>query len=146
MGLALATAASGALAELSQERSGVGAAVMQALQKMGAPFGAAIMGSALSTAYVARLDLAGLPPAVAKIVQQSMFGGLAVAHRLGSVALLDSVRSAFVYGMDVSLVVAAGIAGVGVLLTLAFLPSRRADAKAGGVAPASQEEPIVITG
>ncbi|HEU0028234.1 MAG TPA: MFS transporter [Ktedonobacterales bacterium] len=146
MGLALATAASAALAELSQERSGVGAAVMQALQKMGGPLGAAILGSALSTTYMARLDLAGLPVAAAKAVQQGLFGGLAVAHQLGSVALLGSVRAAFVYGMDVSLVVAAGIAGIGMLLTLVFLPSRRTGAKAGKAAPASQEEPIVISG
>ena len=39
MGLALATAASAALSELPQERSGVGSAVMQAIQKVGAPFG-----------------------------------------------------------------------------------------------------------
>src|SRR5438105_1990927 len=45
MGLAMATAASAALSELSQERSGVGSAVMQALQKVGAPFGTAILGS-----------------------------------------------------------------------------------------------------
>jgi hypothetical protein len=42
MGLALATAGSAALSTLPQERSGVGSAVMQALQKVGAPFGTAI--------------------------------------------------------------------------------------------------------
>lgn len=145
MGLALATAASAALSELSQERSGVGAAVMQALQKMGGPLGSAILGSALSSAYLARVDVVGLPPALAKVVQQSLFAGLAVAHQLGSVALLDSVRSAFVYGMDVSLVIAAGIGAAGALLTLVFLPSRVA-AKARGDAPAKQEEPLVISG
>ncbi|MHB8508343.1 MAG: MFS transporter [Candidatus Dormibacteria bacterium] len=45
MGLALATATSGALGELSQERAGVGAAVMQAVQKVGAPLAAAILGA-----------------------------------------------------------------------------------------------------
>jgi hypothetical protein len=37
-----------------------------------------------------------------------------------------------VTGMDSALVVAAGIAGVGLLLTLAFLPSRRAILLTGG--------------
>ena len=48
---------------------------------------------------------------------------------------LDSgtVRVAFVDGMDASLVVAACIAGVGLLLTLVFLPSR-ATPVAGGTA------------
>ena len=124
MGLTMATAASVALSELSQERSGVGSAVMQALQKVGAPFGAAILGSVLSSAYQGQLNLAGLPPAIANAVKTSLFGGLAVAQHLGSAGLLASVRTAFVHGMDVSLVVAAGIAAVGFLLALVFLPAR----------------------
>jgi DHA2 family multidrug resistance protein-like MFS transporter len=146
MGLALATAASGALSELPAERSGVGAAVMQALQKMGGPLGAAILGSALSSAYLTHLNLAGLPPAVASVVKQGLFEGLAVAGKLGSAALLDSVRSAFVYGMDVSLIVAAGIAGMGMLLALLFLPSRATAKKTGAAPPAEQEKPLVISG
>ncbi len=124
MGLTMATAASAALSEVPQERSGVGSAVMQALQKVGAPFGAAILGSVLSAAYQAQLNLTGLPSAVANAVKTSLFGGLAVAQKLASASLLAQVRAAFVHGMDVSLVVAAGIAAAGFVLTLAFLPAR----------------------
>ena len=134
MGLAMATSASAALSELSQERSGVGSAVMQALQKVGGPFGAAILGSVLSSVYQGQLNLAGFPAALANVVKESLFGGLAVAQQLGSVALLASVRAAFVQGMDVSLVVAAGIAVVGFVLTLVFLPTRAA-AKAESAEP-----------
>jgi MFS transporter, DHA2 family, multidrug resistance protein len=134
MGLAMATAASAALSELPQERSGVGSAVMQAIQKVGAPFGAAILGSVLSSAYQARLNLAGLPSVVANVVKESLFGGVAVALKLGSAPLLASVRTAFVQGMDRSLVVAAGIAAAGFVLTLAFLPGR-VPSKAGGAEP-----------
>ena len=130
----MATAASAALSELPQERSGVGSAVMQAIQKVGAPFGAAILGSVLSSAYQAQLNLAGLPPAVANVVKQSLFGGLAVALQLRSAPLLESVRAAFVHGMDISLIVAAGIAVAGIMLTLAFLPGKAA-AKAGEAEP-----------
>ena len=130
MGLALATAGSSALSVLSQERSGVGSAVMQAFQKIGAPFGAAILGSVLISVYQSQLHLAGLPPAAAKLVQESIFGGLAVARQLGSAPLLESVRAAFVQGMDVALLVSAGIAVVGIVLALAFLPGR-ATSKAG---------------
>jgi MFS family permease len=134
MGLTMATAASAALSVLPQERSGVGAAVMQAIQKVGAPFGAAILGSVLSSAYQSQLNLAGLPTAVANIVKESLFGGLEVASKLGSASLFESVRTAFVHGMDVSLVVAAGVAAAGLLLTLAFLPGR-ASSKAEKVEP-----------
>jgi MFS transporter, DHA2 family, multidrug resistance protein len=140
MGIVFATAASSALSELSAERSGVGAAVMQALQKIGGPFGAAIIGSVLSTAYQADLNLAGVPSAVAGAVRGSVFGGLAVAHRLGSSTLLESVRTAFVHGMDVALLVSAGIAVAGGLLALAFLPWRARPA----ATPQPREEPIAV--
>src|SRR5947207_100677 len=134
MGLTMATAASAALSALPQERSGVGAAVMQAIQKVGAPFGAAILGSVLSSVYRDQLNLVGLPPVVANLVKQSLFGGVAVAMQLGSAPLLASVRTAFVQGMDVSLIVAAGIAAAGFVLTLAFLPGR-VPSKAGKAEP-----------
>src|SRR5690348_6942515 len=147
MGIAMATAAAAALSELSPERSGVGAAVMQALQKVGGPFGAAILGSVLSSAYQARLNLvnlAGLPSEAARAVRESLFGGLAVAERLGSASLGDAVRAAFVHGMDASLVVAAGIAAVGIVLTLLFLPARAVSTAATAEAT-KQEQPLVVT-
>jgi hypothetical protein len=104
---------------------------MQALQKVGGPFGTAILGSVLSSAYQAHLNLAGLPSAVAQVVKESLFGGLAVAHLLRSAQLLTSVRTAFVQGMDVSLVVAAGIAVAGLVLTLIFLPGRTVSKASG---------------
>jgi hypothetical protein len=133
-----------ALSELSQERSGVGSAVLQALQKTGGPLGTAILGSVLSSAYQARLNLAGLPPPATKVVKDSLFGGLAVARQLGSAPLLASVRAAFVHGMDVSLVVAAGIAALGIVLALVFLPGRTA-ATVGGAEPVQKEGPLVVT-
>lgn len=143
MGLASATASSAALSALSPERSGVGAAVIQALQKTGGPFGAAILGSVLSAAYQARVNLVGLPPQAARLAQGSIFGGLAVAHQLGSASLLASVRTAFVHGMDVALMVSAGIAAAGIVLTLAFLPGRTAP-KTGEAAPVEKEEHIAV--
>lgn len=122
MGMALSTAASGALAQLPQERAGVGAAVMQALQKLGGPFGSAILGSALAGVYRSNLHLQGLPPAAAAAVRDSVFAGVAVAARAHSPALLDSVRHAFVDGMDAALLVSAAVAALGMLLALAFLP------------------------
>src|SRR5262249_38768712 len=125
-GLMFATAAAAALSEISAERSGVGSAMLQALKNVGAPLGSAILGSALITVYQGDLRLAGLPPAAAGAVRASVFGGVAVAERLHSAALLESVRAAFVHGMDVSLLVSVGVAGVGIVLALAFLPGRSA--------------------
>ncbi len=74
-------------------------------------------------------NLAGLPASAAAAVRQSVFGGVAVASKLHSAALLTSVRTAFVHGMDLALIVSAGIAEAGVVLTVVFLPASNAPAK-----------------
>ena len=127
MGLAFATTAAAALSELSPERSGIGSAVLQAVNKLGGPFGAAVLGSALNSAYQDRLHLAGLPPAAAHGIRNSVFTGDAVAHQLHSATLLRSVHEAFLHGMDVAFIVSVGIALIGLLLTLIFLPSKSGD-------------------
>jgi EmrB/QacA subfamily drug resistance transporter len=142
-GLTMATTASAALAELSEERAGVGSGVLQALKNTGAPLGAAILGSVLISAYVSRLRLDGLPPVAARATRQSVFGGVAVARALHSPALLTSVRAAFVHGTDVALLVSMGFALLGLVLSLAFLP-----AHAGPPAEAQGElregEPVAV--
>lgn len=124
MGIAFATAASAALKTIPAEKSGVASAMMQAMQKVGFPLGSAIVGSVLVTGYQAQLDLNDLPAAAAAAVKQSVFAGVAVADKLHSAALLDSVRSAFVAGMDAALVVSAATAAIAMVLALIFLPGR----------------------
>lgn len=122
MGMALSTAASAALVELPAEHSGVGSGIMQALQKLGAPFGVAILGSVLNAAYQGKLNLVSLPASVAALVKQSIFAGVAIAEKLNSPGLLTSIRTAFVSGMDGALWVSTGFAIAGVVLALAFMP------------------------
>jgi EmrB/QacA subfamily drug resistance transporter len=122
VGVAAATATSAALVELPEERSGVGSAVMQAVNKIGGPLGSAILGSAVTAAYLARLHLSGLPAPAEDEVRRSVFGGVAVAGQLHSQALLNSVREAFAHGLDEALIVSAGIAIAGAVLALLFLP------------------------
>ena len=124
MGIVLSTAASAALSELSAERSGVGSALMQAVQKMGGPFGVAVMGSILVAAYRSHLDQAGLAPIQAAAAQKSVFAGIALAQQAGSAPLLASVREAFVAGMDAMLLASAGVAIAGAALALVFMPGR----------------------
>jgi hypothetical protein len=59
-------------------------------------------------------------------VRQSVFGGVAVARKIHSSVLLTSVQRAFVHGMDLALLVSAGIALAGVVLTALFLPQTNA--------------------
>src|SRR5215471_13759425 len=130
-GLALATAASAALVDIPKESAGVGSAVMQAVQKAGAPLSAAVLGSVIASGYQSQLHLAALPAATAGAVRSSVFAGIAVARKLGSPALLESVRSAFVHGIGLMLWVCAGLAVVAVILALLFLPWRATAAEPG---------------
>ena len=124
VGITMATTASAALSELSADKAGVGSGVLQALKNVGAPFGAAVLGSVLASAYRSHLPLPGLPGPVAGAVRGSVFAGLTVAEKLGSPALVVSVRGAFVRGMDAALLVSVGFALAGSILALAFLPAR----------------------
>jgi EmrB/QacA subfamily drug resistance transporter len=126
LGLSLATASSAALAQLSTDEAGVGSAVMQTVQKVGAPLGAAVLGSVLNAGYRGRLPVGGLPPAAASAARDSVFAGVRVADQLGSAPLRETVRGAFVHGMDVMLVACGGVAAAAVLLALLCLPGRRA--------------------
>jgi MFS transporter, DHA2 family, multidrug resistance protein len=122
MGVGFATAASAALKQVPSGQSGVASALLQAMQKVGAPFGSAVLGSVLVTVYQSNLNLTGLPPALAATVKLSVFAGDAVAVKLHSPTLLESVRYAFVQGMDAALLLSAGIAAAAALLALIFLP------------------------
>lgn len=122
-GMVLTAANAAALSQLSDERSGIGSAVVQAFQHTAGPVGTAIAGSVLIGTYQSRLDLAGLPATASTTVRQSVYDGMAVAHQLGSASLAHSVRAAFTSGVDMSLLVSSGIAVAGILLTVAFFPS-----------------------
>lgn len=124
MGIGFATSASAALKAVPERQAGVASAMLQAMQKVGAPLGSAILGSVLVTAYQADLELAGLPAGVASVVKMSVFAGDSVAAKLHSAALLQSIHQSFVHGMDVSLAVSAVFAATATVLALVFLPGR----------------------
>jgi MFS transporter, DHA2 family, multidrug resistance protein len=125
LGFALPTAMDAALGALSDERAGVGSSLIQAVRQVGGTFGVAILGSIISSAYRARLDVGTLPPPAAEAARAGVSSAIVIARRTGSSALLDSARAAFVHGMDLTLWVCGSIALTGVVLALAFLPRGR---------------------
>jgi hypothetical protein len=118
------------------------------VRQVGATIGVAVLGTVLSNGYTSGLTLRGLPSSAAAAARSSVAGGVAVADKLGSAALLGQVRTAFIHGMDLMLWTCGGIALAGALLALAFLPSRtgsgQAEAAAGPDTPLKAEtEPAV---
>lgn len=125
IGLALPTAMDAALSALSKESSGVGSAVVQALRMVAGSFGAAILGSVLNAQYHAQLHLDGVPAEAAAAVRDGVVTGVAVADRLGSAALRDTVVQAFLHGMSLTLWVSAGLAAGCAVLAVLFMPRHR---------------------
>jgi len=142
LGFVMPVAMDAAIGTLGEEASGVGSALIQAVRMVGGSFGAAILGSALNAGYRGHVDLAGLPPAAAHAVREGVYGGLAVARDTGSAALAGSVRAAYVHGMDVLLVVCAGLGVLGALLAL-LLPSRAPVGADRSERPESEHEAAV---
>ncbi|MGD1033386.1 MAG: DHA2 family efflux MFS transporter permease subunit [Candidatus Dormibacteria bacterium] len=124
LGLVFAPAATAALAQIDAERSGVASGVLQAINKVGGPLGAAVFGSALLSVYQGHLPIAGLSGTAVATMKEGLSQGLAVARQLGSPALVHGVRAAFVQGMDAAFLVSAGICAIGLVLTLVFMPLR----------------------
>jgi EmrB/QacA subfamily drug resistance transporter len=143
-GLVLATSASAALSAIAAERSGSASALMQAVQKLGAPLSAAVLGSALNTGYQDHLDLTGLPAAASEAARASVFAGVEVARTLGSPALLTSIRAAFLNGLDLMLWTSAAIALVGAVLALIFLPTRATQVAEPSVEPAESDHELAV--
>ena len=124
LGLAMPQTMNAALSALSAERSGSGSALMSAMRQVGATIGVAVLGTVLASVYRSHLVVTGLPTAAAAAAKSGVVTGVAVAHALGSAALLDSVRYAFVQGLDAMLWVCGGIALASAILALLFLPRR----------------------
>ena len=133
LGFAMPAALNAALGALSAERSGTGSALITAMRQVGATIGVAALGTVLASVYRSHLHLTGLPTAVAGAVRSGVGPGIEAARSLASAPLLDSVRIAFVHGMDVMLWVCGGIALASALLALAFLPRTASPTKAGPI-------------
>src|SRR5271165_1525652 len=118
LGLAMPQTMNAALSALSAERSGSGSALISAMRQVGATIGVAVLGTVLASVYRSHLVVTGLPAAAAAAAKSSVVAGVAVAHALGSAALLDAARYAFVQGLDAMLWVCGGIALASAILAL----------------------------
>jgi EmrB/QacA subfamily drug resistance transporter len=125
IGLAMTPATDSVMGSLPLARASVGSAVNDAARTAGGALGVAVLGSILSSGYRGDMDAVSAPAAA----HDSLSGALAVAGRVGGTAgerLTETAQQAFVNGMHAAVLVAAGIALLGALVALVFLPSREA--------------------
>ncbi|MGI8983607.1 MAG: MFS transporter [Acidimicrobiales bacterium] len=122
MGMTMAPATESIMGSLPRAKAGVGSAVNDTTRQIGGALGVAILGSLLASSYAASLG-DGVPAAA----KASVGAALDLARGLGGAdgaALAASAKAAYVDGMGVGVLVAAGVALLGSLIALVFLPSQ----------------------
>jgi hypothetical protein len=131
VGLALAPSTESIMGSLPPAQAGVGSATSDTSMQVGGALGVAVLGTVLAFRF---RDLISpliahqpVPPDVAKVIEGSLGGALAVAAQLPArygVPLAASARRAFVSGMDLGFLVAALVVGAAGLVVVLLLPNR----------------------
>ncbi|MFJ4768882.1 MFS transporter [Streptomyces uncialis] len=114
---------------LPREKAGSASALSNTFRQVGGALGIAVLGSVLSTAYRSGIEdeLTPLPEGARHAAGSSIEATLAVAGRMGAdggPSLAWAARDAFLDAMHVTAVWGAGIAVLGAVVTLLFLPGR----------------------
>ena len=133
MGLTSAPATESIMGAISRTRAGVGSAVNDSTRLIGGTLGVAVIGSAYASVYGSRLTAtmpAGLPGGVAALAHQSIGAAYTAAGNVAALghpalgqALRNAATDAFLRGLTIGALVAGGVAAVGALLAVFFLPS-----------------------
>ena len=147
MGATMAPATDSIMGSLPLAKAGVGSAMNDTTRMVGGALGVAVIGSVLSSSYGEAITpaVSNLPPPAASAANDSVGGALSVAGRIGPQAseLVLAARSAFVESMGDAVLVAAGVAMLGAMVALFFLPARpRSDEAQSQDAPALEKVPV----
>ena len=142
MGLTSAPATESIMGAISRAKAGVGSAVNDSTRLIGGTLGVAVIGSVYASVYGSRLTAtlpASVPGRVAAIAHQSVGAAYVAAGKIAALghpglgqALQHTAANAFLRGLTISCLVAAGVAAAGALLAVLFLPAQPA-------APAADE-------
>jgi hypothetical protein len=134
MGLTSAPATDSIMGAVSLGKAGIGSAVNDSTRLLGGTMGVAVIGSVYASVYGARLGRhlpAVLPAKAGATAHESVGAALAVSqhatalgHPAVGAAVHQAAANAFINGLNIGCYVAGGVAAVGVVLAIAFLPSQ----------------------
>jgi EmrB/QacA subfamily drug resistance transporter len=129
MGLAMAPATDAIMGSLPKAKAGIGSAMNDVVREVGGTLGVAVLGSVVSTTYATGIDGAtsALPHGAAEAASDSVAGAHEVAAHMGEGAgakLIAVADQSFIDAITTAASIAAGVAVLGALLAMAFLPSR----------------------
>ncbi len=131
LGFTTAPATESIMGSLSTDKAGIGSAVNDTTRELGGTLGVAIVGSVFSSIYVNQLDssepFSRLPLEVQAITKESVGAARVIAEQLGTGApdYLATVNDAFLSGLHIGCLVAAGVAGLGAITAWRLLPANR---------------------
>ena len=136
LGLTSAPATESIMGAISRHKAGVGSAVNDSTRLVGGTLGVAVIGSVYASVYASRLTAtlpARVPGRVAAIAHQSVGAAYVAAGQIAALghpvlgqALQHTAANAFLRGLTIGCLVAAGVAAAGALLAVLFLPAQPA--------------------
>ena len=134
LGLTSAPATESIMGAISRRKAGVGSAVNDSTRLVGGTLGVAVIGSVYATVYGSRLTAttpAGVPGRVTALAHQSVGAAYAAAGKITALghpvlgqALQHASANAFLRGLTIGSLVAGGVAAVGAILAVVFLPAQ----------------------
>jgi MFS transporter, DHA2 family, multidrug resistance protein len=141
MGTAMVPATESIMGSLPLAKAGVGSALNDTTRQVGGALGVAILGSIFASSYGSHIvsSLRGLPSSSIAAATNSVGAALAIGAKIGGeqgAAIVEGAKTSFIHAMDRGLLVGAGIALLGSVVSLIWLPNRAAEAQ-----PIQPEEP-----
>ena len=118
------------MGSIPKDKAGQGSATNAAIRQIGSSLGIAIIGGISQLGYSNTLAKSSafqaLSASSAQAAEAGITGALNVSRSLGGSgdALVDAARSAFVRGLDVSMIITAAIALIGAILAYRFIPRK----------------------
>jgi EmrB/QacA subfamily drug resistance transporter len=116
MGAAMTPATAAITDALPASQQGVGSALNDLCREVGGALGIAVIGSLLTAGYQSHLAVAGLPAAVAEKASASFAVGISLGNPVA-----EHARTAFVSGMQLAMLAAAGAAALAAVVVAALL-------------------------
>jgi EmrB/QacA subfamily drug resistance transporter len=130
LGLVSSPATEAIMGVVPAAKAGIGSAVNDATRELGGTLGVAVIGSVALSLYRDTLSGAPIPAAAAEPARESIGGALEAARRIAEAGQADAAlklaavaKDGYLDGMAAGCLVAAGVALLGAVLTLAFLPA-----------------------
>lgn len=129
LGFTTAPATESIMGSLRTEQAGVGSAVNDTTRELGGTLGVAVVGSVFNSVYVSELakseTVRGLPPGQRELAEESVGAAGRIAAELGPMAttFVADLNEAFLAGLSVACMVAAGVTLGGAGFSMRFLPA-----------------------